>query len=110
MSPTTKNSSCIDNLKSPLTNDELLKIDIYIKENLEPLSELSFEDYENIRLFQPKIINFDQYLVKLTPNEKTRAWFYLFSNAKKTRENFRKQRVSAEINPSYKFTTSDPVS
>lgn len=110
MNPTTKNSSCIDNLKSPLTNEELLKIDVYIKDNIKSLSELSFEDYENIRLFQPKIINFDQYLVKLTPNEKTRAWFYLFSNTKKARENFRKQRVSAEINPSYKFITSDPVS
>lgn len=110
MNPTTKNLSCIDNLKSPITNEELLKIDIYIKDNIKFLSELSFEYYENIRLFQPKIINFDQYLVKLTPNEKTRAWFYLFSNAKKARENFRKQRVGAEINPSYKFITSDPVS
>ena len=93
-------------LNSPLTSEELLKIDTYIKENIELLSQLSFEYFENIRLFQPKITNFDQYLSELTVNEKTRAWTYLFATAKKKR----KPRTSKAIHiePSHKFEIQEP--
>ena len=96
----------MEQLNSPLNNDELAKIDIFIDENINEISELSFEYFENIRLFQPKIKNFEEYLSQLTVNEKTRAWFYLFSNAKKKRKPRALKVIYAE--PSRKFEIQEP--
>lgn len=70
----------MDNIKSPLNGDELLKIDNYILENKDELMSLDFEAYSNLRSFQSKVSDFNKYIVDLTVNDKTRAWFYLFSN------------------------------
>ncbi|OTG95054.1 hypothetical protein B9T24_09875 [Acinetobacter sp. ANC 4654] len=99
----------MDNIKSPLNGDELLKIDNYILENKDELMSLDFEVYSNLKSFQSKVSDFNKYIVDLTVNDKTRAWFYLFSNAKKEREGFKKQKVTPEVNPNYKFTVSDPI-
>ncbi|WP_224964157.1 hypothetical protein [Acinetobacter guillouiae] len=86
---------------SPLSNDELAKVDLFIKKNIDEISKLSFENFENIRFFQPKITNFDQYLGDLTVNEKTRAWFYLFTNAKKARRAHIAKQGKDYPNPNY---------
>lgn len=97
-------------LNSPLTSDELTKIDVYVDININQLSKLSLEIYENIKAFQPKVSNFDQYLENLTENEKTRAWFYLFTASKKERQKYLKvaknENHSIEAIPSYLDTST----
>ena len=91
----------MEKLNSPLTEDELKKIDQFINEHIDELSKFSFETYENIKLFQPRVKNFDQYLKELEVNEKTRAWFYLFSSAKKERQKYLSARRLAKDNDQY---------
>ncbi|MEG2307377.1 MAG: hypothetical protein RR966_14510 [Acinetobacter sp.] len=100
----------METLNTPLNSDELAKIDEFIHDNINELSALSFEVYENIYLFKPKVANFDQYLGKLNENEKTRAWFYLFTTCKKERHKYlmakKKEKHNTEASPIYLDTST----
>lgn len=95
----------MENLKSPLSNDELKKIDEYISENHECLLSLSFSDYSDLRYFKVHVTDFEKYLTNLKVNEKTRAWYYLFSSAKKFKASMKgaPKRNKIDIEPNYNF-------
>jgi len=93
----------MENLKSPLNSDELLKIDEYIKNNNQKLLKLPLEYYSDLRVFQPKNADFEKFIKDLSVNEKTRAWFYLYTNAKKLRETSKNVRPDTNIEPNYNF-------
>lgn len=88
-------------LRSPLNGDELLKINDYIEENKDILFLLPLESYRDLRSFQQSNIDFNTYLANLMVNEKTRAWSYLYSEAKKKRGQYKHPQSAKDIEPKY---------
>lgn len=102
----------MDNLRSPLNNDELKKIDEFILENQQSILSLSFSAYRDLRYFSVHMGDFEKHLADLKVNEKTRAWYYLFSNAKKFREANKGASVKSKTNiePNYNFRVEEDKS
>ena len=87
----------MEDLKSPLNNGEFDKINIFISENEKYLLSLSVNSYKDINYFKVHVEKFNNHLKSLSEKEKIRAWFYLYSQVKKAKQ----QLVMRDKNNSY---------